>query len=98
MLPLILSLSRLTRPCGARMCSRGIPAASRRVPIKLNWSQPHSCGAVAQPVGAAAKGLGTKLGGVVLAMNAVTASCMNFHRSTPWRRQDSCAVKPRARN
>jgi len=42
-----------------------------------------------QPVGAAASGLGIKLGGVVLAMNAVTASCMNFHRSTPWRKQVS---------
>ena len=42
-----------------------------------------------QPVGAAASGLGIKLGGVVLAMNAVTASCMNFHKSTPWRRQVS---------
>ena len=83
----------------ARKCSRGIPAASRRVPIKPNLSQPEQCcGEVAQPVGAAASGLGIKLGGVVLAMNAVTASCMNFHRSTPWRRQDSCAVNPRARN
>ena len=42
-----------------------------------------------QPVGAAVSGLGIKLGGVVLAINAVTASCMNFHKSTPWRRQVS---------
>ena len=44
---------------------------------------------VHQPVGTAASGRGIKLGGVVLAMDANTASCMNFHRSTPWRRQVS---------
>ena len=42
-----------------------------------------------QPVGTAASGRGSKLGGVVLAMDENTASCMNFHRSTPWRRQVS---------
>jgi hypothetical protein len=36
-----------------------------------------------QPVGTAAMGRGSMLGGAVLAMNATTASCMNFHRSTP---------------
>ena len=44
---------------------------------------------VHQPVGTAASGRGSKLGGVVLAMDENTASCMNFHRSTPWRRQVS---------
>ena len=42
-----------------------------------------------QPVGTAASGRGIKLGAVVLAMDANTASCMNFHKSTPWRRQVS---------
>ena len=42
-----------------------------------------------QPVGTAASGRGIKLGGVMLAMDANTASCMNFQRSTPWRRQVS---------
>ena len=42
-----------------------------------------------QPVGTAASGRGSKLGDVVLAMDAKTAACMNFHRSTPWRRQVS---------
>ena len=44
---------------------------------------------VDQPVGTAASGRGIKLGGVMLAMDAKTAACMNFHRSTPWRRQVS---------
>ena len=44
---------------------------------------------VHQPVGTAASGRGSKLGGVVLAMDAKTAACMNFNRSTPWRRQVS---------
>ena len=44
---------------------------------------------VHQPVGTAASGRGSKLGDVVLAIDANTASCMNFHRSTPWRRQVS---------
>ena len=33
-----------------------------------------------QPVGTAASDRGIKLGGVVLAMDENTASCMNFHR------------------
>ena len=44
---------------------------------------------VHQPVGTAASGRGIKLGGTVLAMDASMASYMNFHRSTPWRRQVS---------
>ena len=44
---------------------------------------------VHQPVGTAASGRGIKLGGTVLAMDASMAACMNFHRSTPWRRQVS---------
>ena len=49
----------------------------------------HASAGVHQPVGTAASGRGSKLGGVVLAMDENTASCMNFHRSTPWRRQVS---------
>ena len=49
----------------------------------------HAGAGVHQPVGTAASGRGSKLGGVVLAMDASMAACMNFHRSTPWRRQVS---------
>ena len=49
----------------------------------------HAGAGVRQPVGTAASGRASKLGGVVLAMDENTASCMNFHRSTPWRRQVS---------
>ena len=49
----------------------------------------HAGADVHQPVGTAASGRGSKLGDVVLAMDAKTAACMNFHRSTPWRRQVS---------
>ena len=49
----------------------------------------HAGAGVHQPVGTAASDRGSKLGGVVLAMDENTASCMNFHRSTPWRRQVS---------
>ena len=34
----------------------------------------------------------------VFVMEATTASCMNFHKSTPCRRQVSCTVKPRDKN
>ena len=43
----------------------------------------HAGAGVHQPVGTAASDRGIKLGGVVLAMDASMASCMNFHRSTP---------------
>ena len=49
----------------------------------------HAGAGVRQPVGTAASGRASKLGGVVLAMDASMAACMNFHRSTPWRRQVS---------
>ena len=40
-------------------------------------------------VGVAAGGLGIKLGSIVLAMHAVTAPFMSFHKFTLWRRQVS---------
>ena len=49
----------------------------------------HASSDVHQPVGTAASVRGSKLGDVVLARDAKTAACMNFHRSTPWRRQVS---------
>ena len=49
----------------------------------------HAGADVHQPVGTAASVRGSKLGDVVLARDAKTAACMNFHRSTPWRRQVS---------
>ena len=74
--------------CGTYVFTGYRQAASRNCKPAL-MDALHAGADAHQPVGTAAGGRGSKLGGVVLAMDAKTAACMNFHRSTPWRRQVS---------